>query len=244
MQVTKCLLLDDEPLALDVLENYIRQFSHLQLAARFSNPLEAISFMKTNSVDLLFLDIKMPVLSGINLLKTLLHPPKVILTTAYRDYAVESYDLNVLDYLLKPISLERFVIAINKYKPESSEQPLPEPSRGNQNHSNNSERFIYFKSNKKMVKVFMKDILWIESLKDYVKIVTRQQTIVSYERISYLEEKLPENMFVRIHRSFIVATHHIKSFNSASIQIGDTELPIGRIYKNEVLKYFSSISGS
>jgi len=237
MPVTKCLLLDDEPLALDILESYIKQFSHLQLAARFSNPLEGISFLKTNTVDLLFLDIKMPVLNGITLLKTLIHPPKVIFTTAYRDYAVESYDLNVLDYLLKPVSLERFVIAINKYKPESMETPAAAGPLPN----THPERFIYFKSNKKMVKVFMMDILWIESLKDYVKIITRQQTIVSYERISYLEEKLPENMFVRIHRSFIVATHHIKSFNSTFIQIGDTELPIGRIYKNEVLKHFSSI---
>lgn len=232
MPVTKCLILDDEPLALDILENYIKQFSHLRLVGRFTKPFEAISYLKNNPIDLLFLDIKMPLISGVDLLKTLMNPPAVILTTAFRDYAVESYDLNVLDYLLKPISLERFVSAINKYNQRTHEQDMTKPD------IRNEDGFIYFKSSKKMIKVFLKDIMWIESLKDYVKIQTLQQTIISYERISYLEEKLPENMFIRIHRSFIVAPRHIKSFTSSIVQIGDDELPIGRLYKNEVLKQF------
>ncbi len=234
MSAVRCLILDDEPLALDVLEDYIRQFPHLQLVKRLSNPVEAISYLKNNPVDLLFLDITMPVMNGISLLKTLTSPPAVILTTAYRDYAVESYDLNVLDYLLKPISLERFVIAINKYSPKKQLQPAIAPV------AKNDDGFIYFKSNKKMVKIFMKDILWIESMKDYVKIKTDDQTLISYERISYLEEKLPEDMFVRIHRSFIVATRHIQSFTATTIQIGGTELPIGRLYKKDVLDQLSS----
>ena len=230
MPAIKCMILDDEPLALDILENYIRQFSHLQLVSRLSNPVEAISYIKNHPIDLLFLDIKMPLMSGISLLKTLSAPPAVIFTTAYRDYAVESYDLDVLDYLLKPISLERFVIAINKYNPQRPAQPVLASG------PKNEDGFIYFKSNKKMVKIFMKDILWIESMKDYVKVKTEDQTIISYERISYLEEKLPENMFVRIHRSFIVATRHIQSYSATMIQIGNTELPIGRFYKKDVFK--------
>lgn len=231
MSKIKCLLLDDEPLALNVLENYIKQFQHLELAGKCSNPLEAISILKNRQIDLLFLDIKMPVLNGISLLKTLSNPPKVILTTAYRDYAIESYELNVLDYLLKPISLERFVIAINKFQPLTL--------NGDTAYSGlalSEDRFTYFKSNKKMVKVFFKDIWWIESLKDYVKVKTADQTIVSYERISYLEEKLPDDLFMRIHRSFIVGIGHIQSFSSVNIQVEDTEMPIGRLYKNAVLK--------
>ncbi len=234
MQTTKCLLLDDEPLALDILENYISQFPHLRLVGRFSNPLEAISFLKTHPVDLLFLDIRMPLMNGLKLIEALVHPPSVIVTTAYRDYAVEGFDLNVLDYLVKPVSLERFVIAINKYRGKSEENPATYPVQ------KDDERFIYFKSNKKMIKVFMDDILWIESLKDYVKIITGKKIIISYERIGYLEEKLPEDLFLRIHRSFIVATKHIQSFSAAAIQIGDTELPIGRLYKKEVLKQLGS----
>lgn len=224
-------MLDDEPLALNVLESYIKQFQHLELVGKCTNPLEAIAILKNKPVDLLFLDIKMPVLNGISLLKTLSNPPKVILTTAYRDYAIESYDLNVLDYLLKPISLERFAIAINKYQPVSIS--------GDNIHNSlalSGDKFTYFKSNKKMIKVFFKDILWIESLKDYVKIKTADQIIVSYDRISYLEEKLPDDLFIRIHRSFIVGLNHIQAFSATSIQVHGTELPIGRLYKNAVLK--------
>ncbi|MFB9842642.1 LytR/AlgR family response regulator transcription factor [Mucilaginibacter ginsenosidivorans] len=231
MAKIKCLLLDDEPLALNVLESYILQFPHLELAGKCTNPLDAISILKSRHIDLLFLDIKMPVLNGINLLKTLSNPPKVILATAYRDYALESYDLNVLDYLLKPISFERFVIAINKFQPVQVSA-----SSVSSGLALSEERFVYFKSNKKMIKVFLKDILWVESLRDYIKIITKEQTIVSYERISHLEEKLPDDMFMRIHRSFIVAIDHIRSFTSLHIQVADSELPIGRLYKNEVLK--------
>lgn len=233
MQPTKCLVLDDEPLAQDILERYINQFSHLQLVGKFGNPLEVISFLKTRKVDLLFLDIKMPMINGLNLLKTLTDPPAVIVTTAYRDYAVEGFDLNVLDYLLKPVSLERFVIAINKYKGKPAQEPVPVHPQG--------ELFIYLKSNRKMIKILMDEILWIESLKDYVKITTTRQSLITYERISYLEEKLPEDRFLRIHRSFIVGVRHIRSFSPVLIQVADTELPIGRLYKKEVLKQLGSL---
>jgi len=229
------MIVDDEPLALNILEGYINQLQHLELVARCSNPLQAISMLKTHPVDILFLDINMPVLNGFSLLKSLSNPPRVILTTAYREYALESYDLNVLDYLLKPISLERFIIAVNKYLPVNSvervmvnETTLPD------------ERFIYFKADKKMIKIFLKDILWIESLKDYVKVITRDRQIVTYERISYLEEKLPDELFIRIHRSFIVSVNHIQSFSAAFVQVNDMEIPIGRLYKNEVFRQLNS----
>ena len=231
------MIVDDEPLALNILEGYIKQLPHLELAARCSNPLEAISALKNRPVDILFLDINMPVLNGISLLKSLSNPPRVILTTAYRDYALESYDLNVLDYLLKPISLERFIVAVNKYLPINSAERVMAPES-----ALSDERFIYFKADKKMIKIFLNDILWIESLKDYVKVITRDRQIVTYERISYLEEKLPDELFIRIHRSFIVAVTHIQSFSATFVQVNDVELPIGRLYKNEVFRQLNSAS--
>jgi len=229
------MIVDDEPLALNILEGYIKQLPHLELAARCSNPLEAISMLKSRPVDIMFLDINMPVLNGLSLLKSLAHPPRVILTTAYRDYALESYDLNVLDYLLKPISLERFIVAVNKYLPGNTAERIMMPELALPD-----DRFIYFKSDKKMIKIFLKDILWIESLKDYVKVITSNRQIVTYERISYLEEKLPDELFIRIHRSFIVAVNHIQSFSATFVQVNDTELPIGRLYKNDVFRQLNS----
>jgi DNA-binding LytR/AlgR family response regulator len=235
MNRIKCLVVDDEPLAMDVLENYIRQLDTMEFCGRCSNALDAMAFLQQYKVDLLFLDIQMPKLTGIDFLKTLRNPPKVIFTTAYRDYALEGYELNVLDYLLKPVSFERFIIAVNKYhaiNPINSLPPVITPSA----LTISEEPFIYLKADKKMVKVFLKDILYIESLKDYVKVKTTEKDIVTYQKISYLEEKLPDEKFIRIHRSYIIAIDKIKSFNTTTIDIGVEEIPIGRLYKNEVMK--------
>ena len=235
MTKIKCLITDDEPLAMDVLENYINQLDTLELAGRCNNALEALGFLQKNKVDLLFLDIQMPKLTGIDFLKTLRNPPKVIFTTDYRDYALEGFELNVLDYLLKPVSFERFIIAVNKYHSFVPANNLPTviappmPTAG-------EEPFIYLKSDKKMVKIFLKDILYIESLKDYVKVKTAEREVITYQKISYLEEKLPDEKFLRIHRSFIIAVNKIKSFNTSFIDIGVEEIPIGRLYKTEVMK--------
>lgn len=232
----RCLVVDDEPLAIAILEDYIGQLETLTLVGKCDNAIEALLFLQKNKVDLLFLDIQMPKLTGIDFLKTLSTRPKVIFTTAFREYALEGFELNVLDYLLKPIPFERFLVAINKY--HSANEPthsLPQMLMPPDNVTA-GEQFIYLKSDKKMVKVFLNDILYIESLKDYVKVKTSAKEIVTYQRISYLEEKLPDRQFLRIHRAYIIATDKIKSFNSSVIEVGDLELPIGRQYKAEVMK--------
>lgn len=235
MSRIKCLLTDDEPLAMDILENYIRQMDTLELVGRCDNALTALSFLQKNRVDLLFLDIQMPKLTGIDFLRTLRNAPKVIFTTAYRDFALEGFELNVLDYLLKPVSFERFIAAINKYHQNTINTNLPQAILSHTN-INGDDPFIYLKADKKMVKVFFRDILYIESQKDYVKVRTAVKDIITYQKISSLEDKLPDEKFVRIHRSYIVAIDKIKSFNTAFIDIGSDELPIGRLYKIEVMK--------
>ncbi|MDJ1481137.1 LytTR family DNA-binding domain-containing protein [Cytophagaceae bacterium YF14B1] len=232
----KCLIVDDEPLAIDILERYISQLDTLSLQGKCDNAIDALIFLQKNKIDLLFLDIQMPKLSGLDFLKTLSNRPRIIFTTAFREYALEGFDMNALDYLLKPISFERFLIAINKYHTlydPSVQLPAMIQSAGNEMFA---EAFIYLKADKKMVKVFLKDIVYIESLKDYVKVKTQDQEIITYQRITYLEEKLPDDKFLRIHRSFIISLAKIKSFNSTHIEVGDWELPIGRQYKAEVMK--------
>ncbi|SDG91633.1 LytR/AlgR family response regulator transcription factor [Chitinophaga filiformis] len=232
----RCLVVDDEPLAIAILEDYIGQLETLALVGKCNNAIEALQFLQKNKVDLLFLDIQMPKLTGIDFLKTLSNRPKVIFTTAFREYALEGFELNVLDYLLKPIPFERFLAAINKYHSASeSLNPLPQILIP-QDSRIPGEQFIYLKSDKKMVKVFLKDILYIESLKDYIKVKTSAQEIITYQRIGYLEEKLPDIQFLRIHRAYIIATDKIKSFSTSVIEVGDLELPIGRQYKTEVMK--------
>lgn len=232
----RCLVVDDEPLAMAILEEYIGQLETLTLVGKCNNAIDALLFLQKNKVDLLFLDIQMPKLTGIDFLKTLSNRPKVVFTTAFREYALEGFELNVLDYLLKPIPFDRFLLAINKYhSANESSHSLPQIVVP-QDNGIPSEQFIYLKSDKKMVKVFLKDILYIESLKDYVKVKTLGKEIISYQRIGYLEEKLPDKRFLRIHRTYIIATDKIKSFNSAVIEVGDQELPIGRQYKIEVMR--------
>ena len=235
MKKIKCLVTDDEPLAVDILEKYINRLDYLELSGKCSNAIETINFLQRNPVELLFLDIQMPGLTGIDFLKTMRKPVKVIFTTAYREYALEGYELNVLDYLLKPVSFERFVIAVNKYHAASTQHThLPDLIRSTTSEKTD-DPFIYLKSDKKMIKVYLDDILMIESLKDYIRVKTKNQEIVSYQKISYLEEKLPDDRFMRIHRSYIVPVDKITAFNTTSIDIGTETLPIGRLYKDAVM---------
>lgn len=237
----KCMIVDDEPLALDVLETFIGRLDNLELVCRCNNAMEAYNCLQTHEVDLLFLDIQMPKLTGIDFLKTLANPPKVIFTTAYRDYALEGFELNAVDYLLKPIAFERFLKAVSKVtaseaqKPASAAAPVTVPLAGTSGPDYKSA-FIYLKADKKMVKVMLSDILYIESLKDYIRVKTETKEIISYQKISFLEEKLPTDKFLRIHRSFIVALDKIQAFSATAVDIGKTEIPIGRFYKNEVLQ--------
>ncbi|MEP1094922.1 MAG: LytTR family DNA-binding domain-containing protein [Cyclobacteriaceae bacterium] len=229
----KCMIVDDEPLAGEVLESYISRVESLELVASCTNAVSAFDGLKKNSVDLIFLDIQMPKLTGIEFLKVINPAPKVIFTTAYREYAVESYELNVVDYLLKPIAFDRFLMAINKV--EESDQTT---SAVETDESLQEDRpYLFLKADRKMVKVYLEDISYIESLKDYVRIKTKEgNEIVSLQKISFLEQKLPEDCFLRIHRSFIVPIGKIDAFSSSSVEIMGKEIPIGRNYKPAVMK--------
>lgn len=222
------MVVDDEPLAIKILENYIAQLPHeLELVATARNGLEAFELLQQHPVDLLFLDIQMPQLTGLELIKSIETQTKVVFTTAYRDYAVESYELNAFDYLLKPVALERFLKVIEKCKQARPTSPVRQESIAH-------EPFVFFKSDKKVFKVNVKHILYVESFKDFVVIHTTSEQIQTYQGISQIEQLLPEDAFLRIHRSFIVALEHIHSFSATAVQIGSVELPIGRTYKAQV----------
>ena len=233
----RCIIVDDEPLAIEVLESYVDRVEGLQLVASCDNAVKAFDLIKKEPVDLIFLDIQMPKLNGIEFLKVLDPVPKVIFTTAYREYAIEGYELSVVDYLLKPIAFHRFLMAVNKaFNNDVGMNPVV-PDTG---ISKPDTPYIFLKADRKMVKIYLQDILYIESLKDYVRVKTLDKEVVSLQKISYLEQNLPEDCFLRIHRSFIVSIKKIEAFSSNSIEVNGVELPIGRNYKDEVLKLLSS----
>ena len=234
-KIIKCLVVDDEPPAREILCRYIAEVPMLQLAGECGNAVQAMSFLQQQSVDLLFLDIRMPQLNGNDLLKILKDPPKVIFTTAYAEYALEGYDLDIIDYLLKPVQFERFLKAIQKvtqlnHSPEQ-EAWVPETKQ---------KAFVYFRADRKMVKVMLSDILYIESMKDYIKVFTTNRMLITKQSITSVETMLPGNLFLRTHRSFIVSVAKIHSYTTELIEIGKTEVPIGKLFRNEVMKNISS----
>lgn len=229
----RCLIVDDEPLARQLLESYLARIEVLKHLKTCSNAVEAFTFLQEQPVDLIFLDIEMPQTSGIELLRSLKDKPRIILTTAYREYAFEAYDLDVVDYLLKPISFERFLRGIAKIKQLKQYEPQAPDAAEGQRYD---DAYMYLKENREMVKVFLKDILYIESLRDYVRVKTHRQEIITYQKISYLEQKLPRNRFVRVHRSFMIALDKVRSFTTASINVETHEIPIGRNYKNVTIR--------
>ena len=235
----KCLVIDDELPAREILKKHIAGVEALELSGVCSNAMDAISFLKDHTVDLLFLDIQMPHLLGTSFLRTLKSAPKVIFTTAYRKYAVEGFELDAVDYLLKPINFERFLKGVNKVL----QLNLQNNSVSSENHAGTSPPFLYFRSNRKMVKVLLDEILYIEGLNDYIRIVTVNKTIISKHVLSSLEEMLPSS-FIRIHKSFIVATNKIESFNADSVEIGKKEIPIGRLFKFNLSKILNSTAAS
>jgi len=226
------MAVDDEPPALQLLTSYIEQIHSLQLIFHSSNALEAFNFIQRNEVDLLFIDIQMPSLNGLEFIKALFHKPAIIMTTAYREHAAEGFDLDVLDYLVKPFRFERFLKAVSKYTQTVN---MPGNIDFAQRTPPQEEMYMYFNVNKELIKIFLKDILYIESIKDYIKIVTADKTIITYQRISYMEEKLPEEAFVRTHRSFIVNMEKITSFKSDRLKVGTEIVPIGRFYKKQLV---------
>ena len=239
----KCLVIDDEQPAREMLKQHIGGVEALELAGSCSNAVEAISFLKEQQVDLLFLDIQMPQLLGTDFIRTLKNAPKVIFTTAYRKYAVEGFELDAVDYILKPISFQRFLKAVNKVLQTNLATVQPS-STTHENHAEQPNAFLYFRVDRKMVKVFFNDILFIEGLKDYIKIVTTARTIVTKYVLSTLEEVLPSDEFLRIHKSYIVAINKIESYNADSIQVAKHELPIGRLFKHIVSKVLNASSAT
>jgi len=225
----KCIIVDDEPLAIEIVESYVSRVEQLELAGTFRNAIAAFTFLQQNPVELIFLDIQMPKLSGIDFLKSLKSPPRVIFTTAFRDYALDGFELEVVDYLLKPISFERFLKAVAKvmHVTQTPNAKIQEPA---------GENYVFFKVDKKMVKTKMNDILYIESIKDYVKVRTTEKEIITQQKISYLEESLPKDQFLRIHRSFIINRERIDAYSATDVEIGKHHVPIGRNYKNDVIK--------
>lgn len=232
--VIKCLVVDDEPPARDVIRRYIETIPSLSLAGECSNAIETMSFLQQHPVDLLFLDIHMPQLKGIDLLKILSNPPKVVFTTAYSDYALEGYNLDIVDYLLKPIQFDRFLKAVSKAF--QSVKPIVQTLPTTVTEENRKEAYIYLRADRKMIKVLLQDILYVESMKDYIKVYTANGTIVTKQSITSMEAMLPENSFIRTHRSFIASVDKIKSFTPELIEIERAEIPIGKLYRTSVLK--------
>lgn len=237
MNKFRCLLVDDEPPALDVLRHYIEATPMLEITYECNHAIGAFEYLRMNPVDLIFLDVQMPKLLGTELLKSLNHPPKVIFTTAFRDYAVDGFELGAIDYLLKPFSFDRFLKAVHKVleleQKASGVKELPIA---------NTERFLYVKADRKMVKVMIDDILYVESLKDYIRIFTGEHQIITKQTITALEEMLPEEDFVRIHRSFIVSIRKIDSYNQHAVFVKKLELPIGPLYKQDIMKRLSKLT--
>jgi DNA-binding LytR/AlgR family response regulator len=230
-KIIRCLVVDDEPPARAIISRYIQDVATLQLVGECENAPEAFSVLQKQPVDLLFLDIRMPQLNGNEFLKTLKYPPKVIFTTAHHEYAIEGYELDVVDYLLKPVPFDRFLKAVGKVYPAGADQLSLKV-----NPSLNNDAFVYFRTDRKMVKVMLRDLLYIESMKDYIKIYTSEGLIITKQSISAVEEMLPEHEFARVHRSYIVSLKNIKSYTAELLGISNTTIPIGKLYRNALLK--------
>lgn len=230
----KCLIVDDEPLALDVLESYIHKVPNIQLAARCGNAIEALTQLRKHDISILFLDIQMPEITGLEFFRSLKNPPLVIFTTAFSEYAVDGFNLDAVDYLLKPISFDRFLKALNKATTILTQGKQPKENAVIK--TENESDFIFVKSDKKIVKIGLDEILYIEGLKDYVMIFTPAGRVITLQTMKNLEEKLPSDKFIRIHRSFIISLNKVKSITGNSVDINGKLIPIGKLYRDPFMK--------
>ena len=231
MQTYKCIIVEDEPLAAEVLQDYIRQIPFLKLACCCTDAFYAMESLQNYDIDLMFLDIHLPKMKGLDLINVLKKPPKIIVTTAYQEYALQGYELNVIDYLLKPIEFSRFLKAVNKIEQIKEiilpAGPIIQPT----------ERvYLLFSVGKKKVKVFLDEILYIESMKEYIRVNTKSKSVLTKFKLSEVEGLLSENNFLRIHRSFIVAKNKIEAFSATEVELAGKQLPIGRSYKELVMR--------
>ena len=224
----KCVLIDDEPLAIKVLQNYFTNFTDFEVIGTFNNSLEALDFINSTTVDAVFLDINMPMMTGFEFISLIENKTKVIITTAFREFAAESYDLDVLDYLVKPIPLPRFIKCINKITTEYNlkNNIKVETTKG--------DSHIFIKVDKKMMKINIEEILFVEGMKEYIKVVTPDKTYITHKSLTSLSEELPADRFLRIHKSYVIALNKVKSIEGNRIQIQSYTIPIGRNYSKEV----------
>lgn len=232
-----CIIVDDEPVAREILISYVKMMPRLNLVKSCKNVVEAFEILNKNEIDLVFLDINMPDISGLTLAKSISKQTKVIFTTAYREYAIDGFDLQAVDYLLKPISLDRFFQGVNCYfdiVSDTNDKKLERPIA-------NDSNFIFVRADRKMVRVNFNEILYIESLSDYLKIHTTEKTIVTRETITNIEAKLPQTEFFRIHRSYIVALKRISSYTNEFVELAKKALPISRSYKASILKKLENL---
>ncbi len=233
-----CFIIDDEPLAIEVIENHISKIDSLEIAGTFQNAVKAFQALRETQVDVLFLDIQMPRLTGIEFLRTLKNPPKVIFTTAYREYALEGFELDVVDYLLKPISFDRFLKAVDKLYDNVPNSTTVEVAAA---HAP-TPRYVFVISEKKNIKICLDEIEYVESKRDYILIKTSNKEVLTHQTITYMNEHLPDECFLRVHRSFIINLKKLDSWNSHEVEISGETIPIGRTYKREALDVLSANS--
>jgi DNA-binding LytR/AlgR family response regulator len=231
MSEIRCIIIEDEPLAVKILSDYIMQVPFLKLEASFKDAILATDYLRENDTDLIFLDIHLPKLKGMSFLKTINNPPAVIITTAYHQYAIEGFDLNVTDYLLKPFDFERFLKAVTKVKKSESYKRKPEEKQEN-------KEFIFLNVQKKRVKILFSEILYIESQQEYIKIVSTKREYIIKMSTHEIQSLLPANLFMRVHRSFIISLSKIESYSAEIVEVNGVSIPIGRGYK-DILKDFN-----
>lgn len=224
----KCIIIDDEPLAIKVIESHLSEFQNFEIAGTFNSPIPALSLLEKSTIDVVFLDINMSKMNGLEFLRNTVLKVNIVITTAYREYAVESFDLDVLDYLVKPIPFNRFLKSVNKVTQKVSEQRDIQ-----QENTADSESFIFLKVEKKLVKIKFKDIFYIESLKDYIKVYTVVENYLVHKSLTSITEELPQDKFLRIHRSYTVSLDKVKSLEGNSVEIDSKRIPIGRKYINQ-----------
>lgn len=230
--INRCLIVDDESPARELIASHIAKLDGFEIADQFGSAIDAFSYLQKNSVDLMFLDIQMPGMDGLELVRSLHNPPGIILATAHREYAPEAFDLDVLDYLVKPISLKRFMKAVDKY------YQYFKTTSGN---SLNGKTYLFLKVEGEQVKVFFNDIRYIEGMKDYIKVVTGSNTYITHDRLKNMEKKLPKKQFVRVHKSYIISTEKVEAFTCKSVKVRGKEISIGQVYKQNFQDVFSNI---
>ncbi|MFT5249035.1 MAG: two-component system LytT family response regulator [bacterium] len=232
----KCIIIDDESLAISVIENHLKNFDHVEVVATFTNPLKAYHILEQEKIDLIFLDINMPEMTGFTFIENLSYKPLIVITTAYREYAVKSFEINILDYLVKPIPFNRFLKTINKvYQQVYVNNKVADTSLQQEPH-------IFLKVNKKLIKVNLNDILYIESLKDYIKVVTSLGDYVVHKSLTSITEELPNSNFMRIHRSYSISINKIIALEGNTVEISNRKIPIGRNYTKQVKERIFNIN--